>query len=585
MRFLATFGQLPGTWLNLFLVVISGFVEGLGITLFIPLLHIMSTGSPADMAKPFSYIVDGLSGIGIQATPLTLLALIVGLALGALALGYYQKRLLIRSKETYTRGLRDKLFGSHLKASWGFSSQKPHGDIITQMIMECGRSGNALGFELMAVATTIQIAIYIAFSLSISWPLMVFAMGFGVLTYLLVRPLTRRAKILGELTSKANKDLTFYCLEYLRSLKILKATASDDQAEQDIFGRNENFFTVAFESELNSTRVQVLVQAVPVLLMTAIIGIAYDVLDMPVTVILVFLLFMMRVAPRVGQLQQQIQTYYQRSPALRVVLDAIEANEAARENLNPGGTVFSRLNRDLVLDTVTFNYADADTPAIENVSMTVGRNQMIAIVGGSGAGKSTIMDLMTGLRNPSAGAVSVDGVDLREFNLTPWRKRIGIVTQDTTTFNASLRDNLRFFSPDASDDDLADALSIAHLDDVIADLPDGLDTILGEGGVRFSGGQKQRISLARALVGKPELLLLDEATSALDNESERYVQDALQAITHTMTIVIIAHRLSTVRRADVIYVMEKGRVVETGTFDELVRQEGRFAELRELELS
>jgi ABC-type multidrug transport system fused ATPase/permease subunit len=189
--------------------------------------------------------------------------------------------------------------------------------------------------------------------------------------------------------------------------------------------------------------------------------------------------------------------------------------------------------------------------------------------------------LIAGLRVPKTGRVLLDDNDLCALNLVSFRQRIGLVSQDTVIFNDTLRNNLLFFRPDAPDTVVRNALSIACLEELVDSLPDGLDTMLGESGSRFSGGQRQRVALARALIIEPELLLLDEATSALDNESERAIQTALNQIAHRMTIVVIAHRLSTVRKADVIHVMEEGRIVESGSYDELLARGGRFSVLHD----
>jgi ABC-type multidrug transport system fused ATPase/permease subunit len=566
-------------------MVLSGMAEGVGLTLFIPLLHLMNDKDLAELPTPFSHAVAMFENFGLSVTPITLLVLIAVIVFAALALAYQQKKMLAKSSQAFSRGLRDTLFNAVLRANWGRLSQLSHGKIVNQMTTECPRAGSALGAELMAAATVIQLAVYVAFSMIISWQLMLIAAGFGVFMLIAVRPFARRAKTLGGQTNDANLDLSSFAIEYLRCLKILKATASEGLAEECISKKNQNLFFLGFMAEMNKNKVNFLIQALPVLLLTAIIGIAYEVIEIPVSLVLVFLLFMARIAPRVAQLQHLLQVYYLRSPAVAVVDDLIEETRAATEDLNPAGKTFECIDEAIILDQVSFVYPDCAAPAVKDVSLHIPRNKMVAIVGGSGAGKSTVIDLLLGLRKPDTGRVAIDGADLGKFDIVSWRCRIGIVSQDATVFNASLHDNLRFFNPDATDDAIAHALTVAHLDEVVADFPDGLDTLLGENGARLSGGQKQRIALARALVEKPEILLLDEATSALDNESERYIQDAIRAIAHTMTIVVIAHRLSTVRRADVIYVMEKGRVVETGTYDELLKAGGRFAELKSLELA
>ena len=187
------------------------------------------------------------------------------------------------------------------------------------------------------------------------------------------------------------------------------------------------------------------------------------------------------------------------------------------------------------------------------------------------------------LRRPTSGKITIDGTDIDEYNLVSWRQKVGYVAQEAVLFNDTLRNNLLLFTPNASEKDIQWAIKTSHLEEVIDNLPDGLETLVGENGVRFSGGQKQRIALARALVSNPELLVLDEATSALDNESERFIQEALESIRHSMTIVVIAHRLSTVRKADKIYVLEAGSLIEEGDFESLIKADGRFKQLHDLQ--
>ncbi len=584
MRFLSTFGALPGTWLNLFLMVLSGITEGFGLTLFIPLLHLMSGQALVDLPYPFSKIVDIFEYLELSATPIILLVLIAGLTLSSLAIGYVQKKMLVQARHLYSLELRNQLFRGILRSTWEYASGRSHGSIVNYLTTESSRAGTALSYEVMAVSALLQIALYMAFSTVVSWHLMAVAACFGVLAYILVRPFTRIAKALGERVNEANKNLTFYSLEYLKSLKLLKVLFKEEKAAEEIGKCNDDLYSAMYLSELTTTRVYFIVQALPIVMLTIIIGISHEILNIPTSIILVFLLFMARIAPRVAQFQQIFQSYHMTSPAVRAVNEMIDTSEAAQEGMNSDGKVFDSIAEAIRLDNVTYQFTDGNQPAVNGVSMAIPRNKMVAIVGGSGAGKSTVMDILTGLRWPQSGRVVIDGTDLDDFSLSSWRRHIGIVTQDSMIFNASLRDNLLFFSPNATEEDITNALAIAHLNEVVAELPNGLDTILGEGSVRLSGGQKQRVALARAIIGKPELLLLDEATSALDNESERLVQDAVESIAQTLTMVVIAHRLSTVRRADTIYVMEKGVVVETGSYNELMDKGGRFKELQGIEL-
>ena len=585
MRFLSTFGRLPNARLNLALMVASGLAEGLSLAMFVPLLQRLMGGETDAAAWPYGQITAFLARHGLPTGPLVLLATITGLAFAALALGYYQRKMLVRSKRQYVRRIRDLTVERLMRSKWEHIARQSQGETINLLVTECDRAGNALGYEMMAAATALLIAIYVAFSSALSWKLMLISVAFGALAALVLRPLTARAKRLGDITNEANRDYSFYNVDYLRNLKLIKAVAGESIAAASLARRSAQIYRVVFDIEVNATQVYFLIQALPVALIVIVIAAGSEAFDVPPALMLVFLLFVARIAPRVGQFQQQYQSYLVTSPAIEVVDQALAASVDAAEDVHPNGLRFERLTTGISLDQVIYTYDEGNGPVLDGVSLAIRNKQMVAIVGPSGGGKSTLIDIVAGLRRPTAGRVMVDGIDLSAIDLLSWRRRIGFVTQDTFIFNDTMRANFAFLHPEATEAEIHRALDIAQLAPLVELLPEGLDTMLGEGGVRLSGGQRQRIALARALVGRPEILLLDEATSNLDNESERYIQRAIEAIAHTMTIVVIAHRLSTVRRADVIYVIENGRVVEFGDYDQLLARNGRFAALHEAQFA
>jgi ATP-binding cassette subfamily B protein len=230
-------------------------------------------------------------------------------------------------------------------------------------------------------------------------------------------------------------------------------------------------------------------------------------------------------------------------------------------------------------EDVTFAYPGNGTAAVAGVSLDVPPGSTLALVGETGSGKSTLAALAARLYDPTGGRITIDGVDLRELPLADLASIVGVVSQDTYLLHTTVRENLRYAKPDAGDAEIEAAARAASVHDLITGLPDGYDTVVGSRGHRFSGGEKQRIAIARTLLRNPRILILDEATSALDNETERAVQQAFDALAAGRTTITIAHRLSTVRDAEQIAVLDQGRVAETGTHQTLLHQGGRYAML------
>ena len=247
-----------------------------------------------------------------------------------------------------------------------------------------------------------------------------------------------------------------------------------------------------------------------------------------------------------------------------------------------GKTVVADIDGNIDFEDLCYRYPNAERNVLSNFNLSVKKGECIAVVGGSGSGKSTLMNIIIGFMMPTSGDLKIDGKSIKDINLQEYRHQISVVPQNSILFSGTIRDNITYGLSKYSEEDLSRVIKMANLEDFIKELPYGLDTHIGEHGGKLSGGQKQRITIARALIRNPKILILDEATSALDNVSEYHVQKAISTSIQGRTTFIVAHRLSTIRNADRILVMENGECVESGTYEELIAKKGKFFELKNL---
>ena len=577
-RFFSTFGRLPSTWTVLLITILAGAAEGFGLTMFVPLLEILNdTG--AEPSRFFTVLSKVLAVLGLTPDIMTVTALAVAFVVTSFSLSYLQRRLISDTRHRYARDLKGILFENLLYSSWKHFSGRSQGEIINELTIEISRAAAALQMQLIVIAAAVQGLLLVMLSALISWKISLIALALSTVIVAVTLPLIRKAKRFGEANTKANKEFGFVSADYLKAGRLVKISGAEPKITSRLAPFAERLYQSERNLDFNSALMSFVLQSAPVIMMATIIVIGHKLLEIDTALILVFLLVLARLAPRVAEIPLRYENYAGFYPALRTVDNAIEDAKNNLESTYHGKTVLTSFGAGIRLDNVSLTYSNSDEPAINNVSLSIPARGFTAIVGKSGAGKSSLTDLLIGLRRPTSGQVQIDNEYLENIDLTAWRKRVGYVTQDIIIFNDTLKNNLLITNPDATDKDIESVLDIAHLREIIASLPDGMDTQLGENGIRFSGGQKQRLALARALLGNPWVLVLDEATSALDNETETIIQHAVADLSQNISVVVIAHKLPFVQNAKMIYVLDNGRLVESGSYDTLTRQQGHFAEL------
>jgi len=364
---------------------------------------------------------------------------------------------------------------------------------------------------------------------------------------------------------------------------MVKASATEEYAIENLSRVIHTKLGYRFKSLLNASLVPALYRPLTMGVVCLGIYLAVRYLFLEVSLIVLFLALFYRLMPSLSSLQSTYQQFLTYAPSLAEVDRRVAEAVSFRED--SGVQIFDSLHESIRLENVNFCYVEGEpTATLRNINLTIKQGEITAIVGGSGGGKSTLLDLCLGLLEPDSGKVWVDNRDLQDFERRSWRRKIGYVSQDVLLLNDTVRNNIAWVCRNATSDEIEEAARRAYAHEFILQLTEGYQTLVGDKGVKLSGGQRQRICLARALLQNPEILILDEATSALDAESEKMIQRTVQTLYGKITVLLVSHRLATVRGADSVYVIERGEIVESGTWDELVAKDSRFEHLRTLQM-
>ena len=377
----------------------------------------------------------------------------------------------------------------------------------------------------------------------------------------------------------AQVETAKYMTENIQALRLIHTFGTQERATNDALKMLQTVQEKLQKRAKVFYVAEPIFDVLPILSLAVLAAVAYSLsqsADAILPLLLTFLLGLQRLALRLKVASSVFTNLVDNSARMRRLDTVLLTTD--KQFVLKGNRSFKSLTSDICFEDVTLTYGDSQMLALRNVSFKILRNQATALVGQSGAGKSSIVDLLLGLYQPSLGRILVNGESLHQYDPASWRQRIGVVSQDTFIFNCSILDNLRYGYPQASYESVVSAAKAAQAHQFILDLPDGYETVVGERGYRLSGGQRQRLALARAIVKQPEILILDEATSALDSESERLIQRSLAEFQKERTVIVIAHRLSTIVDADQILVFEQGQLIEQGAHSILLNQKGRYAQ-------
>ncbi|TAM79827.1 MAG: ABC transporter ATP-binding protein [Acidobacteria bacterium] len=561
--------------------LLAAVMEGASLSLLVPLLHVLTDHSRS-VAGNSSLVLRFQNVMDVVPPEWQLLCVVLAIFVAICfknLISYADVTAFSYVESRVSHDLRVRLFTRILNVPYANLEDFPPGYLMNLLETETWHTSQALKALFSAVTSACTAVIFVPLLFLLSWRLAIVALLSIATLPFIVSLVTREMRALGERAVGANSDLATRMWSSLNGLRVIH-----------LFGR-EDFERKCFEDSSRAARdislrqSLILARNVPAgeILITAIIaGLALLVQAhlIDIATLSAFILVLYRLHPRVRNLvSSRVSIAGFEGPVLAVTrfLNGDITPPARSDALCPASW------RTIRFEGVTFRFNGQRAPALDNVSFEICRGATVAIVGSSGAGKSTLIDLLLGFRDAQGGLVAIDGTAMNDLDRGAWRSKFAVVNQDPYIFDETVRFNILYGQPGADQRDVLEAAELACADPFIRGLPKGYDTLVGERGVRLSGGEQQRLVLARALVRKPDVLVLDEATNALDSVTEQAFQQALARFTRDHTVIIVAHRLSTIQQADHILVLHQGKLVEQGSFSSLLAGNGLFARMYELQ--
>ena len=535
-------------------LLVAGATEGLGLSTLLPLLS-MATGSQVSSTGYEAHVARALAGLGIPADVGVLLAIVIAALWIKAVLVLLSKRQVGYAVARIATELRLRLLRALLAARWSFVSRQPAGRAANALATEADRAANAFEYLALIASYSVETTVYAAVACAVSWRGTLLAGAAAALMLLLLHFLVRMAHRAGRKQTALLDSLLTRTTDTLGAVKLLKATGREDAVGPLLAGDTQRLNRQLQRRVLARESLRALQEPVVGTLLALGLFAALRIFAIPLSSTLVLGLVFTRALTRVASIQGKYQAMISETSALWAIDARIREAEEAREP--DGGDRRAALARGISVERVSLERDGRKL--FDDLSLEIPSGRITAVIGASGIGKTTLTDLLTGLVQPTAGDVRVDGVPLSELDLGVWRRQVGYVPQDLPMLHDSVRRNVTLGDPSLDDAAVEAALRLAGAWEFVRALPGGLDASVGERGALVSGGQRQRISIARALVHEPLLLIFDEATAALDAESEAAVWQTIASLRGRTTVVAISHHPGLGSVADLVYRIADGR--------------------------
>lgn len=559
-RLFSYFWKAPGTRPGLVVsaLLMATVTEGLGFAALLPMIGLAADSDGASSSPLNRGVRQAMEAIGLPIELGALLIVVTFILVLRSLLRMWAMFYVGATMADVATGIRRRLISNLLRVRWPYLVSQPLGRIANIASSEAMRAGRAYTLVAELIANTIQAVVMTVIAFFVSWHIAVGSIVLGALIALSLHVFVRGSKRTGKKQTMRTKDLLIYLSDTLGNLKPVRAMGREAAFAQLFEGRIRTLRKSIRGQTINREALNNLQDVFSSILLGVGFWLAYVVWKIPIAELVVSGLLLFRAIASTGKLQKAYQTAVEMESAWYHSEDMI-AEAAADPEPNPGTAVAS-FQHMIRLEGVRFEHGNQKV--LRGIDLEIPVGALTVLTGPSGAGKTTIIDLVLGLYRPSAGRVTIDGVDLTEIDLRSWRSQVGYVPQELVLFHDSIRANLTMGDKTIGDDQLEEALRTADAWDFVSRLPQGLDTVVGERGGKLSGGQRQRIALARGMVMHPRLLVLDEVTSALDPTTAAEITDNIRRLSHRMTIVSITHRPEFLEVADRIYEIAAGLATE-----------------------
>jgi ATP-binding cassette, subfamily B, bacterial MsbA len=565
--------------LALLFSLLAAAFEGIGLGFLLSFLQSLTSPDAAPLKTGVNWFDVWILGVNTSATSrLYRISALIWLSTCTRALFNYLAQIYTEfSQLNLTDRLRKQIFEQLQAVSLSYFSTSKSGELINTITSEIERFRQIFNGSSFLFTRGLAIIVYLVSMFLISWQLTIMSFMLFSLMAVGLSTLNKRVREGSFEVSTANGHFATTAIELIGGMRTVRAFTTQDFERRRYYQSSDNIVSSSARMVGLWAMVKPLAEAIATTILITMILIAFNGSltngSLQVSSLLTFLFILVRLVPFIQDVNGTVAVLSSLHGSAEKIKELLRTDN--KTYFQNGKIEFPGLKHSIELIDVDFSY-DGERLILKNITLSIERGQVTALVGSSGAGKTTLVDLIPRFYDPNAGRVSIDGIDLRQIEINSFRRKLAVVSQDTFIFNTSVRNNIAYGTENATDREIKKVAQLANALEFIQDMPQGFDTILGDRGIRLSGGQRQRIAIARALLRDPEILILDEATSALDSVTERLIQDSLETLSKGRTVIVIAHRLSTITKADRVVVMDRGQIVEQGTYLELLTQRGRF---------